>query len=565
MKRAAIYARVSKAYRESGDDRLTIDVQLSDCEAYCQEKGYLVVARYVDKDKYRVRGRLRNPSGARKDRPQYRAMLKAAMAGEFHLIVAWKEDRLYRGMFAALPMVEVLDERRKTFTVELVKETFDRSMLEIKAAIAKMELDNIRQRMIAGRRARLERGEVPGGNIRYGYGRGEDKRLSVIEAEAAIVRQIFTWYNDGESSLEIRRRLNASDTPARRGRVWSKATIQNVLTFEGYTTGDYVTTLDGEEFAIACPPIISLSTWQKSREVRRENTYYPGWNVKEDYLVRGMVKCACGWTMGAKTHRRDGRTAGGYYRCALRQNQPEQVHPDCPGTIGSKKVDDYVWRFVLAICEDPALIQRAIDGRITELQAVKGDLEREAERLQTALDRITEGRQWVITQARTGRITDEDMDMQLGALDFQTLGLRKEHEEKLAALTVQQRAEQLKIWAGEYLADIGAGFRVLDTPAEDLSPEERDSLYTELEAGRFEDKFSDDRMAALKWAILEKKRRVVRILVDEIRVIRSKDGGKDILPRLAFDIPLEYGSLVSRDQSLDYRPWDNEIDLPRVT
>ena len=144
--------------------------------------------------------------------------------------------------------------------------------------------------------------------------------------------------------------------------------------------------------------------------------------------------------------------------------------------------------------------------------------------------------------------------MQLASLEFQALGLRKEHEEKLAAIAVQQQTVQLKEWAREYLADIGAGLRVLETPVEELSQEERESLFVELEAGRFEEKYSGDRLAALKWAILERKRRVVRILVSEVLVVQEPGGRKDIQPHLAIDIPREYVNLVSRDQSPEYRP-----------
>jgi len=42
MKRAAIYARVSRAYKED-DERTTIESQISDCEEYCRKRGYIVV------------------------------------------------------------------------------------------------------------------------------------------------------------------------------------------------------------------------------------------------------------------------------------------------------------------------------------------------------------------------------------------------------------------------------------------------------------------------------------------------------------------------------------------
>lgn len=128
------------------------------------------------------------------------------------------------------------------------------SMLEIKAAIAKIELDNIRDRMLMGRRVRLGRGEVPGGELRCGYKKSDDRRLTVNETEAEVVRQVLEWYNQwynqGENNMEIRRRLNAADVSPRKSKVWSKATIQNILTFEGYATGEYTVNLDGETWTL---------------------------------------------------------------------------------------------------------------------------------------------------------------------------------------------------------------------------------------------------------------------------------------------------------------------------
>ena len=247
MKRAAIYARVSSE-RQAADDRVSIESQLSDCEALCVARGYGIVARFVDCEKYRSKGKLVQPSGERKDRPQYSAMLAAAKRGEFEVIVAWKEDRLYRGMYAAMPLSELLDELGKALEVELVRETFDRKMLGIKAALGKIEVDNIRERMIMGRRGKLERGEVPGGNqVKYGY-RRENRRLEVEQSEAEVVRLIFKMYIDGESIQTMRRRLNATTVPPRSGGLWSKATIQRIISGDFYATGRMTTTLEDQHF-----------------------------------------------------------------------------------------------------------------------------------------------------------------------------------------------------------------------------------------------------------------------------------------------------------------------------
>jgi len=52
------------------------------------------------------------------------------------------------------------------------------------------------------------------------------------------------------------------------------------------------------------------------------------------------------------------------------------------------------------------------------------------EQINSQLDAIAMERQWVISQARKGKITDENMDYQLGALKMQVMTLKRE----LAAL-----------------------------------------------------------------------------------------------------------------------------------
>lgn len=561
---AVIYARVSRAYKKD-DDRVTIEAQIADSIAYCQEHGYKVVAQYVDKDKYRVRGKLKNPSGEAKDRPAYVKMIKAARNKEFDVIVAWKEDRLYRGMYAALPLSEALDECRNSLRVELVKETFDHKMLGIKAAIAKMELDNIRDRMVMGRRVRIERGEIPGGPIRYGYSKGEDNKLYINEKEAEVVQKIFEWYIQGENNMAIRRRLNASGILPRFKKVWSKMTIQNTLTFEGYATGQYTTTLDGETYTILCPPILSMSTWKQAVEVRKNNKEQRARNVKEDYLCRGMLVCPCGWKWGAKTctdprYKNPGKV--GRYDCSKRHHKPEEVDPACPGTIGSKKVDTFVWNLVVKICKNPEIVQRAIDEKIALLQLEKGEIEAEADSLQRELEKLREERNWIITMARKGVITEVDLSKQLADIEIQSSALRNEHGNKLAAIAIQNQVDSLKQWADKYLRDIASGIQTLEANIEEINEEERTTIYEALQASQFEEKFNGDRLAALRWAILEEKRRTVRMLIKKILVKKGKKPGERvILPQLTFEVPDEYVSLVSHDQSLDYQPTNIESVL----
>lgn len=542
MKRAAIYARVSSE-RQAGEDRVSIEAQLADCEAHCRQRGYIVVERYVDKEKYRVKGKLVQPSGQRKDRPRYMAMLRAAAGGQFDVIIAWKEDRLYRGMYAAMPLSELLDELGRRLEVELVKDTFDRKMLGIKAALGKIESDNIRERMIMGRRARLERGEVPGGDqVRYGY-KKVDKRLQINEAEVEIVHQIVGWYITGQTVLQIRRRLNAAGVPTRKGKGWAKASIEHILTNECYVTGKVATTLDGETFYIDCPVILSTETWKKMQQVRQGNRFVAR-NQKEDFLCAGLVYCACGWK--CQTRAKQGNRHKGYekvqgvYVCQRRSHMPENLPPDCSTNTGSRKVDNYVWDFVRRICRDSAVIGQAIDQKLATLELEQVNLEAEINALERKLDSLTMERQRVITMARKDLITEADLELQLTGIKFQEMGTHKELDEKRRLAEVKEQSQLLSDWVARYLSGLRDGIEALDVNPDNLAAEERQALAEELDASQYAGRFPGDEMAQLRWAIFEEKRRTVRMLVKRVIVSRVEGPGKrKVTVVLSLELPAE--------------------------
>jgi site-specific DNA recombinase len=134
IKRAGIYIRVSS---ERQAEKVSPQVQEMDCRSYCEARGYQVVGVYRDIERYRVGKKLVEPSGTCSDRPQFRRVLADCGNNTLDVIIAWKEDRLYRSI---RPMLDLLDciEKYKV-DVELVMETFDRQMAPIKAAIARME------------------------------------------------------------------------------------------------------------------------------------------------------------------------------------------------------------------------------------------------------------------------------------------------------------------------------------------------------------------------------------------------------------------------------------------
>ena len=116
-----------------------------------QENGLPVTRVYRDVEKYRVGNRLVEPSGSRSDRPALQSMLKAATRDKFDVILAWREDRLYRGIRAMLTVLEIIQDYK--IEILLAKETFDAKIAPIRAWVAQMELDSMKERMEMGVKA----------------------------------------------------------------------------------------------------------------------------------------------------------------------------------------------------------------------------------------------------------------------------------------------------------------------------------------------------------------------------------------------------------------------------
>jgi DNA invertase Pin-like site-specific DNA recombinase len=82
-------------------------------------------------EKYRLGNKLVEPSGSRSDRPGLMAMRKEPSKDEFDVILAWREDRLYRGLRSRLTVLETIQGYK--IEILLVKETFDPKIAPIRA------------------------------------------------------------------------------------------------------------------------------------------------------------------------------------------------------------------------------------------------------------------------------------------------------------------------------------------------------------------------------------------------------------------------------------------------
>jgi len=469
-KKVAIYIRVST---EKQAEKASPEAQENDCRKYCADHDYEVVAVYKDIERYRLGRKMVEPSGSRADRPGLKAILEGARAGQFDVIVAWREDRLYRSY---RPMVDVLDcLENSSVEIELVKEYFDRTMVPVKMWAAKMELDAKHDRFLMGVTGRLEKGKTWSPTPPYGYIYDEDTRqLLVYEPEAEWVRKIFEWRSQGTPIGEIRQRLVSGGALMRKKNkhLWALTEIRKRLLYAPYWTGLMKVKWDAETYEIPIPAIVETETAAIVLEIASRYKAYPAGNLRALALVPGRVVCHnCGDVMQVVSNKQNSHEY--YYYACMARSHIGFVPKECARFVKMARIDDEVWDRVWRAISEPGEFEQALQARITEIQEKEVDAESSIDRLSKSIDDLTMERQRVITWARRKAITEEDMEMQLLALTFQERELQKELN--TARLLTGHQAERLLEFAGDYRKKVMIGAEALNnTP---ITPDQACQLF----------------------------------------------------------------------------------------
>jgi DNA invertase Pin-like site-specific DNA recombinase len=500
-KRAVIYVRTSSEYQ--GEKCSPIE-QESDCRRFAETQGFVVVNVYRDIERYRVKNKWVEPSGTRYDRPGLLAMLRDTADDQFDVILAWREDRLYRGMRAMLLVLETIQQNN--INIMLALETFDASTAPLKAWLAQVELDNIKERMTMGVKARLKAGKANSGQDRYGYRRiGE--RIEVVPEEAQWVHQIFAWYIEGVTKDEMRKRLIAANAPHKESTTprripWAINTIQRILQAAGdYANGIKTQRREGESFQIRMEPIIDQETYRRFLAIKEKRVFPPTQIPKRDFLIRGLLYCPCGYRMAVRVswpsrQHWDGEWKWGKiygsYLCVC--NHEELISPDCPRSVSNRKADQNVWEQVCNAIKHPELLMAQARILVDELKDSAITQSDDRQLVEKELDTLLINRQFVITRARKGAISESEMEELLTGMSVREVELKKQ----LVAMQELVDARLLVDWESkveQYFADLQEGIQALnhapDMPEEQLQ-------------------------------VCELKRQIIETLVEKIEVDRNR-------------------------------------------
>jgi site-specific DNA recombinase len=221
--RCAVYLRISL---DQNGDGLAIDRQRDACRKIAKERGWQIVAEYVDPSN--------TASDKRRDRPGYNDLVSGYEAGQFTAIVCYDLDRLTRQPRQLEDWIDAAEERGLllvTANGEADLSTDNgRLFARIKAAVARAEIErkSARQRAAAVQRAEL--GKPPLGTRAMGY----TPKGQLISGEADTVKEMFDRFVAGDSLRGITAWLHESGVPTRRGGRWNLSAVHDILSNPRY-------------------------------------------------------------------------------------------------------------------------------------------------------------------------------------------------------------------------------------------------------------------------------------------------------------------------------------------
>jgi site-specific DNA recombinase len=211
MIRAAVYARFSSDRQK---DR-SIDDQIALCRDVCAREGMVVISTFED---HAISG-----AGAI-NRPGFQALMRAAEARLFDVIVAEDMDRLFRDQADYHTTRKHLDHLG--VAIHTASGKIGKLDGALRALMSEMFIENLVLHTRRGLEGVIRDGRHAGGRA-FGYRAvpGKPGELEIVEEEAEVVRQIFADYIAGKTPRQIAHDLNERGVRPPRGRLWSASTI----------------------------------------------------------------------------------------------------------------------------------------------------------------------------------------------------------------------------------------------------------------------------------------------------------------------------------------------------
>src|SRR6185312_16130223 len=320
--RCAVYTR--KSSEEGLEQEFnSLHAQREACEAYIasqRSEGWVVVRDPHDDG---------GVSGGTLDRPALKQLLADIEDGLVDVVVVYKIDRLSRSLMDFARLVEVFDRNGVTFVS--VTQSFNtttsmgRLTLNILLSFAQFEREVTAERIRDKIRASRQKGMWMGGIVPLGY-RVDNRKLTIRDDEAALVRSIFKRFAKLGSGTKLVQQLAAENVRNRYGKPIDKGALYKLLNNRVYI-GDAVhkgTAYPGEH-----APIIDRPLWDKVHVILKESPRKRAARTRAQSpaLLKGLIFRSDGVAMTPTHTRKRGRLYRYYVATETIRSGTNGAHP----------------------------------------------------------------------------------------------------------------------------------------------------------------------------------------------------------------------------------------------
>jgi site-specific DNA recombinase len=509
--RVALLLRVSS---EEQREKETIELQEEFLEQYCGLYELEVAEIYRDDG---VSGTI-----PLHERPEGRRLLEDAKEDKFGTVLLYKLDRLGRTLLVIVDAHDRLQEagvalRSATEPIDTSTPS-GRLIFQMLASFAEYERETIGERTRAGLHRAYRNGKHIG-RIPYGYTLGPDgASLEVVEDEAAIVREIISNIAAGATLYSEVKRLTDLGIPSpgwrfkdkerRYGGAWAHSVVAAIVHQSAYSGVHVVRTSSGEVIERAVPALADPDLQKRAVEKLAENKRYASHRKRSRrYLLSGFIRCAaCGSLCTGRTTTTRGKRYP-YYSCPAprRERHEERTHPTA--RVSAPWLESLVWQDIKRFLESPGEVLERVREQFERGEATDDLLERREDLAGRLATKGREKDRYVRLYAQ-GHISEAELETYVADLKNQTGNLRLLLEAVEGDLAAKREQTQLAASTEAWLVSLQE--RIAEV--EEDSPE-----------------------------AFEKRRELVRLLVERITVDRGEDGQ----PRV--EITYRFGPPASGD------------------
>ena len=339
----------------------------------------------------------------------------------------------------------------------------------------------------------------------------------MVEAEALVVREIISNIARGSTLYSEVKRLNDEGTPSpgrrfkdkvrRYGGAWAHTVVAAIVHQSAYSGVHLVRTSSGEVIQRPVPALVDPDLQKQAAERLAENKRYASHRKRSRrYLLSGLIRCAeCGRLCTGRTTTTKGRRYP-YYSCPAPRRERHEVRTHQTARVSAPWIEDLVWQDVKQFLENPGETLKRVREQLDEKADETGELE---------------ARHAHLSRRLAAKQAEKDRYIRLYAQDHIS-----EEELETYFLDLKNQIGNLRLLLESVEADLSAS-------AENKRAAKNTEAWLMSLRGRIAGVEKDTEAA------FEKRRELVRLLVERITIDRGEDGQAQVEIIYRFGPPSE--------------------------